>query len=219
MQKINGVAVLLAAAVLAGAAPLAEAQEVLNWNVAPAAGTASWANTANWTVIRISNTATSMALVDNGGTATIAAGNNVSDRSGSGNIVIGSSGSNYAGDNGGNGFVTMSGGTLSGNGGAGPYAAEYLGYGGGSGIFTQSGGINAPYQVFNSYNYASVQLGPVVGGYGEYNMSGGSLGANAIYVGATDALPICRIPAQACSTKPADRSASLASAGTIRRLG
>ena len=66
-----------------------------------------------------------MALVDNGGTATIAAGNNVPDRSGSGNIVIGSSGSNYAGDNGGNGFVTMSGGTLSGNGSAGPYAAEF----------------------------------------------------------------------------------------------
>ena len=33
--------------------------------------------------------------------------------------------------------------------------------------------------------YASLQLGPADGGYGEYRLSGGSLGVNAIYVGST----------------------------------
>ena len=37
----------------------------------------------------------------------------------------------------------------------------------------------------NTGFYASLQLGPADGGYGEYRLSGGSLGVNAIYVGST----------------------------------
>ena len=57
----------------------------------------------------------------------------------------------------------------------------------GSGIFTQSGGVNINYAPLSTFDYnlifSSLQLGTANGGYGEYDMSGGALGANAIFVG------------------------------------
>ena len=64
-----------------------------------------------------------------------------------------------------------------------------LGVDSGSGIFTQSGGINVPYVGHHgmtgdhNLTFSSLQLGYTNGGYGEYDMSGGSLGVNVIYVG------------------------------------
>ena len=62
---------------------------------------------------------------------------------------------------------------------------EWLGNTSGSGVFTQSGGINCPFVEGSAYNgaFSALQLGPIQGGYGEYDMSGGSLGVNAVYVG------------------------------------
>ena len=60
---------------------------------------------------------------------------------------------------------------------------------GGSGIFTQTGGVNVPYiadqlSSGTTVNYSYLQLGISSGAYGEYDMSGGSVGVNAIFVGA-----------------------------------
>ena len=109
-------------------------------------------------------------VIDNGGTATIAAGDNVTDH------TVGNTGTGftYVGDSGGNGWVNMSGGTLSGY--SGQYPQEFLGFGGaGSGVFTQSGGINSPWLTASQAGgtYSSLQLGNSQGGYGEYNLSGG----------------------------------------------
>ena len=63
---------------------------------------------------------------------------------------------------------------------------EALGVASGSGIFTQTGGINCPYQQGSGaagYSYNSIALGWSKGGYGEYDLSGGSVGVNAIFVG------------------------------------
>ena len=81
-----------------------------------------------------------------------------------------------------------------------------LGIASGSGIFTQTGGINFPYvnrpatQLADTGNFTSLQLGYSKGGYGEYDMSGGSLGVNVIYVGG--------------NTNPTYDSAALMNAGT-----
>ena len=92
----------------------------------------------------------------------------------------------------------------------------------GSGIFTQSGGINIPYASHRHFGtdcttFSSLQLGYSNGGYGEYDMSGGSLGVNAIYVGGnTDAQLFGTVLlklARECSRKPADPSAPSAAPG------
>ena len=67
---------------------------------------------------------------------------------------------------------------------------EVIGAASGSGIFTQSGGINVPYAAVPSGagdtpdtgSFSSLQLGYSKGGYGEYDMSSGSLGVNVIYL-------------------------------------
>ena len=90
---------------------------------------------------------------------------------------------------GGNGYVNMSGGTLNGYSGsfqyAGPAISEVVGYDSGSGVFTQSGGLNCPFvNVPGYYAFSALTLGWGNGAYGEYDMSGGALGVNAIMVGA-----------------------------------
>ena len=76
----------------------------------------------------------------------------------------------------------MSGGTLS---QGSSIMQEVLGVASGSGIFTQSGGVNVPFVAHPGYDsgavpFSNLQLGFSSGGYGEYDMSGGSLGVNAI---------------------------------------
>ena len=62
-----------------------------------------------------------------------------------------------------------------------------------SGVFTQTGGVNCPFTSgptnpsFGSSSYNTLEVGFGNGGYGEYDMSGGSVGANCIYVGASAA--------------------------------
>ena len=68
----------------------------------------------------------------------------------------------------------MTGGTL--NSPAGSSLREVLGVASGSGVFTQSGGVNVPFSSNGggSYYCNSLQLGYSNGGYGEYDMSGGT---------------------------------------------
>ena len=114
-------------------------------------------------------------VINNGGTATIAAGDNATDGTPNGSIYIGGSIAQIGGS-GGNGYVVMSGGTLNGS----PYCGRVpgtLGVASGSGIFTQTGGTNN--SIVNSgYGYtgdfSSVSLGFSPGGYGEYNLQGGA---------------------------------------------
>ena len=110
-----GVIALAAAVLIAASAARAQNPYVNYWNVAPSSGTASWSNTANWTY---STNPSSFFLnggsvIDNGGTATIAAGDNVTDATGSGYVGVGGS-SGDLGGSGGSGYVTMSGGASDG---------------------------------------------------------------------------------------------------------
>ena len=149
------------------------AQAQSNWQ--PTTG--DWSVVSNWSSIGGGNGS----FINNGGTATITT--NVTDYSGSGYVYVG-------GNGGGNGYVNMTGGILNPNGSSTP-GYEAIGVASGSGIFTQSGGINVPYTAVPSADgneldtgmYSSLQLGYSKGGYGEYDMSGGSLGVNVIYVG------------------------------------
>ena len=64
-----------------------------------------------------------------------------------------------------------------------------------SGIFTQSGGVNCPLANRSdlpragTYPYNTLEVGYGNGGYGEYNMSGGSLGVNAFTWGPPPLIP------------------------------
>ena len=63
---------------------------------------------------------------------------------------------------------------------------EILGVASGSGIFTQTGGVNLPYAATPlavNINFNALEVGYSNGGYGEYNLQGGTVGAAAIYVG------------------------------------
>ena len=86
----------------------------------------------------------------------------------------------------------MTGGTLGKIVGATLPLHEMLGVASGSGIFTQSGGVNIPYVETSDVpqdgppTISAVELGYSNGGYGEYDMSGGSVGADVLYVGASD---------------------------------
>ena len=100
-------------------------------------------------------------VINNGGTATIGSGDNLTDNSGYGIVILGGSG--YGLNGSGNGYVNMSGGTLDLSGTNVVYIEqEVLGVNSGSGIFTQSGGLNVPYakSVMSGYNlsYNTLQL-------------------------------------------------------------
>ena len=178
---------LIAAVLLAGSTSLAQAQNGSYWNTA---GPADWTS-ANWTSAAFPGDPSGSyylgngTVINNGGTATIGNGDFASDKTATGNIFIGGSGWIGGVGGNGNGYVTMTGGTL------GPVAGqtfstqEWLGNTSGSGVFTQSGGINCPFVEGSAARapFTRLQLGPVQGGYGEYDMSGGSLGVNAVYVG------------------------------------
>ena len=71
----------------------------------------------------------------------------------------------------------------------GPAISEVVGYDSGSGVFTQSGGLNCPFvNAPTNDAFSALTLGWGKGAYGEYDMSGGSLGVNAIMVGANCAM-------------------------------
>ena len=119
-------------------------------------------------------------IINNGGTATISAGNNATDTTGYGTILIGGSG--FLGGSGLSGYVNMTGGTLSSS----VPLQEALGIASGSGIFTQSGGTNNAQtndRTGQIGNFSSLQLGWSNGGYGEYDLQGGALNPDAIWVG------------------------------------
>ena len=185
-RQATGLLSLFAAVLIVAAASLAQAQTTASyWNVT---GPADWSQSGNWALgtfpgYPIDTYLANGTVVNNGGTATITAGDNVSDNTATGNIFVGGSG--YIGGSGGNGFVIMSGGTLGPAAGQTYPTTELLGNITSSGVFTQSGGINCPFAEGQGYvgGFTSLQLGPIQGGYGEYNLSGGSLGVNAIYVG------------------------------------
>ena len=178
----------VAAAILVPTASPALAQATsLQWNVA--AG--GWSNSGNW----VDNSANFSfystycplyvnggLVINNGGTANISAGDYATDTTGNGYVFIG--GSDFIGGSGGSGAVNMTGGVVN-------IPQEILGVASGSGIFTQSGGINCPFTNAPSYpasyypNFTSLQLGYAQGGYGEYDMSGGALDVNCVYVGAS----------------------------------
>ena len=186
---------------LVATASLAQAQTNASyWN-----GSAStvWSNTANWTLpttqtfTDANGTQWGGSILNNGGTATIASGDN-EDYSISGYAIIGAripvsvppaglrrewichhERRHFHGDRWhptGNGSPNL--------------PQEILGLDSGSGIFTQTGGLNCPYNIIPPNttelmpgSFTSLQLGYSNGGYGQYNLSGGSLDVNAIYVG------------------------------------
>ena len=161
-------------------------------------------------------------MIDNGGTATIGPGDSVTDMTGGyGYLTIGGGGGGqYPGDPGGNGYVNMTGGVLQLSNGTGNFQTESLGVGyqpdgvtSSSGVFTQSGGVNMPYMQSQYSGEVSnlLLLGPNQGGYGEYNLSGGQLTPNCIYMALTPAQYGFRILAREYSTRPVGPSAKLAS--------
>ena len=116
-------------------------------------------------------------VIDNNGTATIGNGDNVTDNASDGYIFLG--------DTGGNGYVNQSGGILNPGITTGALSPGYEALGvANSGIYTQSDGVNVPFaDVSTGGNFSSLTLGGSNRGYGEYDLSGGSLGVNAIFVG------------------------------------
>ena len=188
-RQATGFVGLAAAVLLVGASSLAQAQYPSQiWN----AGTAAWSNTANWTAGNVLDNGWAPgqlgggSVINNGGTATIGTGENATDTSNNGLVIVGAGGSSFSQS--GNGYVAMSGGTLANGASA---LTEVFGVTSGSGIFTQTGGTNAPFTLdpsgsvgLSAGQYSAVVLGFSNGGYGEYDMSGGSLGANVIEVGA-----------------------------------
>ena len=187
MSRIKSFAGLAAAvALLVGAVSLAQAQNTAYWNQT---GSADWGNPLNWTTL---GSGPNGSVINNGATATIGSGESVTDTSSGGVVWIGGS-SGALGGVGGNGYVNMSGGILNGYTGGygydGPAISEVVGYDSGSGVFTQSGGVNCPFvNVPTNSAYSVLTLGWGKGSYGEYDMSGGSLGVNAVMVGANCAL-------------------------------
>ena len=180
---------LAAAVLLMGATSLARADNMSYWNTT---GPADWSSASNWT----SNSYTSFnwwagaTVINNGGTATITAGDNVTitDSSNEANFFVGGGSATIGGIGGnGNGYVTMTGGSLDGAAIDGGYGMqEVIGIApGGSGIFTQSGGTNmSMVHFYDSQRYFSaLSLGFVPGAFGQYNLQGGHLNAPAIFVG------------------------------------
>ena len=183
MNRVNSFLGLAVAMLVAGTASLAQAQNSWYWN----GNGPNWANTANWSILPANGSLTG-SIINNGGTATINPGDNVGDGSGYQTLVVGGV-TDTSGNPGSNGYVNMSGGILT---NTGTCISEYIGTPSASGVFTQTGGQNVLYKEVtnpgesagNVLNYSSLQLGYQAGGYGEYDMSGGSLGVNEICVGA-----------------------------------
>ena len=184
MNRIKTFAGLAAVVLLVGAASLAQAQNSYYWNT----GSDNWSNSANWSVLPANGTFIGASIINNNGTAYINTGDNVGDGSGYQTVVIGGV-TDTSGNAGANGYVNMSGGILA---NSGTCISEFVGTPSANGVFTQTGGVNSPYvevaspggSAGNVLNYSSLQLGFQNGGYGEYDMSGGSLGVNEICVGA-----------------------------------
>ena len=179
---------LVAIVFLVGAASLAQAQtnNSLYWTPS---GPAAWSDAGNWTP-GVGVYGGYGSIINNGGTATIAAGDNVTDNSpynatsGYQFVYVGGS-SSALGGSGLSGYVNMSGGTVNSSSSATPLQ-EILGVASGSGIFTQTGGVNLPYAATPlavNINFNALEVGYSNGGYGEYNLQGGTVGASAIYVG------------------------------------
>ena len=166
-RKVGPLMGLMAAAILLGIASQAQAQQY-DWNVQPPT-TGDWTNGANWTSNPWTVGGDSGTVINNGGTANVAPGETAVDLTGNGYTYIGTPN--------GNGWVNMTGGQFA-------IGTQLLGYAtsgvGGSGCFTQSAGVNTA----DSF----IELGPWVGGYGEYDMSGGSIngGSNGIMIGSND---------------------------------
>ena len=100
---------------------LAQAQGNVNWswNVNPGTvGNFDFTNTNNWTVNNSSYTYAGGSVIDNGGIASVVTGDSATDKSGNNVLYIG--GYSIPGDNGGtldttaggNGYLTMTGGTV-----------------------------------------------------------------------------------------------------------
>ena len=201
MSRSRFFAGLAAIALLAGAASLAQAQATFTSDYWNTTGPAAWSSSANWTTDTYYTFPGTVpyttwwygASFITGGTATIGTGDNVTDNSGNGLVFIGGA-STYVGGTGGNGYVTMTDGIVNGPTG-GTKMQEILGFGTSTAVFTQSGGINVPYAGATDNGQALVptfttlQLGYYNGGYGEYDMSGGSLGANVIFAGGNSEAP------------------------------
>ena len=209
MSRFRNFAGLAAIVLLVGTASLAQAQNSWFWN----SSGPNWSNAGNWTVAPATGGAIG-SIINNNGTAYINTGDNVGDSSGYQTVIVGGDW-DASGNPGLNGYVNMSGGILA---NSGTVNTEFLGYQSGSGIFTQSGGVNVPYvevgspggPAGNTLNYSSLQLGYKAGGYGEYDMSGGSVGVNEICVGANwgKVNSSACFPARAYSPKRPDPSAT-----------
>ena len=171
MSRIRSFVGLAAVVLLVGTASLVQAQSY--WNVA----SGHWSVGDNWNPTGVP-APTGSATIDNNGTAII---DSTDGTVNAGNLTMG--------DDTGNGYLQLNaGGSLQGSGSN--TLTELLGVGvlgTGSGIFTQTGGLNIPTissaTVVNLGLCSSVQLGYNPGGYGEYDMSGGSLSPDVIYVG------------------------------------
>ena len=200
-RQAAGLLGLAAAVLLVGTASLAQAQGNANWSWNVTTG--DFTVSSNWNTNNSSYSYVLGSVIDNGGTATVAAGGTAAatDQSGNGILYIGGystpgvNGGTLDTTAGGNGYSKMSGGTVN-------IAQQILGTSfladgvtTTSGIFTQTGGVNCPftpgptYPDAGTYPYNTLEVGYGNGGYGEYDMSGGSLGVNCIYVGASAANP------------------------------
>ena len=155
MNRINRFLGMAAGVLVLGTASLAQGQ-AWYWNVT---GPADWTNVTNWNISDSFGGDPSLfgnnASVITGGTATIGSGQSAVDSSSGGIVLIGGSSANVGGS-GGNGYVTMSGGTLS---NSTLPLGEVLGVdAGGSGIFTQSGGINVPFKDIPTLGTGSINF-------------------------------------------------------------
>ena len=161
--------------------------------------TGDWTVTTNWNTSLdgsgLTGVPTDYAYIDNNGTCTITA------TDGGINLL-----NLYVGDTHGSGTLEMNGGSLHAPDGL--VIVEQLGVAGGSGVFTQTGGLNCPFLGEGNEGYSQLLVGYTIGGYGEYDMGGGSLDVNAIFVaGNPDTRPRT---ARERSRKRADPSAHTA---------
>ena len=186
MNRSRSFAGLAAAVLLVATASLALAQGAAyqGYWALPAGTAGSWSVGSNWNSTDVNSNPTTgvpwaIAYIDNGGTATIGATD--------GTVTLASEAGSLAltvGDANGSGWLNVgTDGTL------GPGATfnivEQIGTAE-SGIVTQTGGIHCPYTFYNGGSYNSLALGTNSGAYGEYDLSGGSLGVNVVFLGSAD---------------------------------
>ena len=171
---------LIAALVVVGAASLGQAQ---NWNVA----SGNWNVASNWNPAIVPNG--EYPTISNGGTCIIAASDG---EVGGSTVDVGP------------GTIVMTGGSLTYPQSGGIPLVATIGSSTG-GLFTQSGGISYPYTPYSTtWGGWPLQIGATAGTYGEYDLSGGSLGATSFtwVVSRGQTLSMVLVS----SRKPADRS-------------